>query len=94
MHLTPLVPSDGLLVSSWGWFWVDLRIFFPHKLSVTADSSVSVPWLPLQDSSGLVPRCTTEKSKSSVGLNRSTMKSEVIYLTREGDKVNYSDTNT
>ena len=35
--LSSIVPhwdsESGLLLPSWGWFWVDLLIFFPHKVS-------------------------------------------------------------
>ena len=34
--------------------------------------------------------CCAEISKSGQGVNWSTMQSEVIYLTRVGDKVNYN----
>ena len=48
----------------------------------------------VQDSQGTKPRCTTEVMKRSVDVNKAQFKAKVIYLTRVGDKINYSCTIT
>ena len=71
----PLVDGLVTLLSSWGWLSGSPRF-----------SSVQVvcmlPWLPLQESSGPLPRCTTEVSNAAHAANETMVQCEVIYFTR------------
>ena len=84
-----------------GWFWVDLLIFFPHLLAdyclPLARASYNLPPQIARARTQMHHRRYrvawayqgTGVEPNYLGLLRTQYKAQLIYLTREGDKVNY-----